>query len=66
MQADVRDAADGTSLKELLTRKTGHPTFPNIVIGSRSIGGADDLTALVEQGHFEKMLKELGVSVSKA
>ncbi|GAA5941058.1 hypothetical protein JCM1841_001676 [Sporobolomyces salmonicolor] len=69
-QYDLRPAAhvvevdqrpDAISLKALLTRRTRHSTFPNVIIGSRSIGGADDLDRLAASGELGRMLDEVGV-----
>lgn len=54
-------AADMAQLKALLARRTLHSTWPNIIVGSRSIGGADDLDRLIESGEFAEMLDEVGV-----
>lgn len=51
-------AADAIHLKGLLARRTLHSTFPNIIIGSRSIGGADDLERLEREGTLTKLLEE--------
>lgn len=52
-------AADATNLKGLLTRRTLHSTFPNIVIGGRSIGGADDLERMEADGSLAALLRDL-------
>lgn len=51
-------AADGVHLKGLLLRRTLHGTFPNIIIGGRSIGGADDLERMQQDGTLAKLLEE--------
>ncbi|KAM0746294.1 glutaredoxin-domain-containing protein [Meredithblackwellia eburnea MCA 4105] len=62
VEVDLRP--DGANLKALLTRKTHHSTFPNIVLGGRSIGGADDLEALErESSSFRELLKDSGITV---
>ncbi|GAA5889846.1 hypothetical protein JCM6882_004340 [Rhodosporidiobolus microsporus] len=71
IEVDLRP--DAPTLKALLARRTLHHTFPNIVIGSRSIGGADDLEALLAEGEGEGegglqrvlqgVLEEVGVRV---
>lgn len=48
-------------LKGLLARRTLHSTFPNIILGGRSIGGADDLEALHESGELASVLQGMGV-----
>lgn len=62
VEVDLRP--DVVSLKALLARRTAHSTFPNIIIGSRSIGGADDLERLHHSGELKEMLDEVGVQVS--
>ncbi|GAA5988534.1 hypothetical protein JCM10908_003609 [Rhodotorula pacifica] len=62
VEVDLRP--DMLSLKALLSRRTAHSTFPNIIIGSRSIGGADDLERLYESGELREMLDEVGVEIS--
>ncbi|GAA5857990.1 hypothetical protein JCM8547_006653 [Rhodosporidiobolus lusitaniae] len=59
IEVDLRP--DGKTLKSLLARKTGHSTFPNIIIGGRSIGGADDLEDAKEEAELKGMLEEVGV-----
>ncbi|KAI5474598.1 glutaredoxin domain containing protein [Pseudohyphozyma bogoriensis] len=61
VEVDLRP--DAANLKKLLARKTGHSTFPNIILGSKSIGGADDLEKLEREGEFEIVLKESGVEI---
>ncbi|KAL8287194.1 hypothetical protein RQP46_003646 [Phenoliferia psychrophenolica] len=64
VEVDLRP--DGVNLKGLLTRKTGHSTFPNIIIGSRSIGGWDDLELLERDNTaFLALLKEAGITVHR-
>lgn len=37
---------------------SGWPTFPQIFIQGKLIGGADDLKALIEAGELQKLLEE--------
>lgn len=53
--------ADAATLKSLLTRRTAHSTFPNILVGGRSIGGREDLERAIEDGELRGMLGEVGV-----
>lgn len=55
--------ADAKNLRALLFRKTDHATFPNIIIGGRSIGGADDLIALDQKGTLAHAMKQAGATV---
>ncbi|GAA5838170.1 hypothetical protein JCM11251_004729 [Rhodosporidiobolus azoricus] len=64
VEVDIRP--DGPQLKALLARRTHHSTFPNVIIGSRSVGGADDLDALLREegeGGLEAVLGEVGVEM---
>ncbi|BGP36084.1 hypothetical protein JCM10296v2_007936 [Rhodotorula toruloides] len=63
VEVDLRP--DVIALKALLARRTNHSTWPNIIIGSRSIGGADDLDRLLESGELGEMLEEVGVRWQK-
>lgn len=55
--------ADGAEVKKLLGRKTLHHTFPNIIIGSRSIGGTAELEELETTGELKTILAEAGVTM---
>ncbi|GAA6044057.1 hypothetical protein JCM8097_008698 [Rhodosporidiobolus ruineniae] len=63
VEVDLRP--DAPAIKGLLARRTRHDTYPNILIGSRSIGGADDLDALLSsaegRAELKGMLDEVGV-----
>ncbi|MEW8506029.1 MAG: glutaredoxin 3 [Candidatus Thiodiazotropha sp.] len=51
---------DVTKDPDLLTemlRRTGGRTFPQIVIGERSVGGYDDLRALDGEGRLRALLE---------
>ncbi len=52
-------AADAKHLKGLLARRALHSTFPNIIIGGRSIGGADDLVRMEADGSLAKLLEDV-------
>ncbi|KAG8761030.1 hypothetical protein FRC14_000139 [Serendipita sp. 396] len=58
IEADTRP--DMPKIKALLTRLTGQATYPNVVIGGKSIGGSDRLTILHESGALRKKLKAAG------
>ncbi|GAA6053993.1 hypothetical protein JCM3770_002408 [Rhodotorula araucariae] len=62
VEVDLRP--DMAQLKGLLKRRTNHSTWPNIIIGSRSIGGSDDLERLLASGELGEMLEEVGVKWS--
>jgi len=55
---------DGDLLKVILTRLTKHSTFPNIILRARSIGGADDLQALHDEGKLKELFESNGLSVT--
>ena len=40
-----------------MTKKSGRRTVPQIWIGSRHVGGCDDLYALDEQGQLDALLR---------
>ncbi len=50
---------------EQLQSLTGISTFPNIFIGTKSIGGCDSLMKLHSSGHLTKFLDEAGISYIK-
>lgn len=54
-------SADSVNLAGLLKRRTGHATFPNIILGGRSIGGTSDLELLDKDGELTKMFANLGI-----
>ncbi|KPV72788.1 uncharacterized protein RHOBADRAFT_17525 [Rhodotorula graminis WP1] len=58
---EVDQRPDMPQLHGLLRRRTNHATWPNIIVGSRSIGGADDLERLLANGELGDMLDEVGV-----
>ena len=41
---------------EMLAKSNGRSTVPQIFIGSRHVGGCDDLYALERRGELEKLL----------
>jgi len=61
VEVDLRE--DGDLIKVILTRLTKHSTFPNIILRGRSIGGADDLQALHDEGTLEELFEDNGLSV---
>ena len=44
--------------REEMAKKSGRRTVPQIWIGSRHIGGCDDLYALDREGRLDPLLKE--------
>lgn len=47
-------------IKHLLTRLTQHATFPNILLGGKSIGGSDRLQQLHADGTLKTSLEGAG------
>ncbi|KJA27851.1 hypothetical protein HYPSUDRAFT_35020 [Hypholoma sublateritium FD-334 SS-4] len=60
IEVDLRD--DGIMIKHLLSRITGHSTFPNILLRGESIGGSDHLQRLHAEKTLKKLLEKNGVS----
>lgn len=54
---------DGDLLKLALGRLTSHSTFPNVILHGKSLGGADNVQALHDEGHLKPILEEGGVKV---
>ena len=44
-------------LRDEMTKKSGRRTVPQIWIGSRHVGGCDDLYALEREGKLDPLLK---------
>jgi len=61
VEVDLRE--DGDLLKVILTRLTKHSTFPNVILRGRSLGGADDLQTLHDEGNLEELFEDNGLSV---
>jgi len=61
IEVDLR--GDGDLLKVILTRLTKHSTFPNIILRGRTIGGADDLQGLHDEGKLRGLFEDSGLSV---
>ena len=61
--ANFTSLDDADLVKALLTRLTGHSTFPNIILRGKSLGGSDDLQALHSEGKLRKVLEESGLKV---
>ena len=51
---------DGNILKTLLTRLTGHSTFPNVIIKGKSIGGSDNLMSLHANKELRAIIEKAG------
>ena len=59
-EIDVDPFKNKNTLEEL-DKLCGFETVPKIFIGNRCIGGCDDMHELIDNGHFEKILKEEGI-----
>ncbi|MFC6488282.1 glutaredoxin 3 [Nitratireductor sp. GCM10026969] len=58
---EEHDASFSPELRqEMIDRSRGRTTFPQIFIGERHIGGADELHALERDGRLDTMIKETG------
>jgi hypothetical protein len=54
---------DGDFIKIVLTRLTGRSTFPNVIVRGKSIGGADDITAMHNDGRLRQLFENAGFEV---
>ena len=53
------DVTEDPQLETLMRQRSGRRTVPQIFIGSRHVGGCDDLFALDEQGALDPLLEGL-------
>jgi glutaredoxin 3 len=53
---ELDEAGNGRQIQDYLKEKTNQSTVPNIFIGSKHIGGCDDLVAAKNNGTLEKLL----------
>jgi glutaredoxin 3 len=51
--------------KEQLFKLTGAKSYPRIFVGTKSVGGFDDLRSKDDKGIFEKMLQEEGIGFKR-
>jgi len=61
IEVDLRE--DTEILKVILTRLTAHSTYPNVMLRGKTIGGADKLQELHEQGQLKTLFEKAGVKV---
>lgn len=54
---------DGDFIKAVLTRLTRRSTFPNVILRGKSIGGADDISAMHRDGHLRQVFEKAGFNV---
>jgi len=54
IEVDLRD--DSHMIKVLLTRLTGRSTFPNVIVGGKSIGGYDEINRMHENDRLGSAL----------
>jgi glutaredoxin 3 len=47
----------------VLTRLTGHSTFPNVILHGESIGGSDDIAAMHMDGRLRQLFENAGLTV---
>lgn len=50
----------GRQIQDRLAKMTGRKTVPNIMINGKSIGGADDITELDNDGELVGKIRSLG------
>lgn len=55
------DVSDPVLRQELVQKAHGRKTVPQIFIGSRHVGGFDDLNALDKAGELDELLKEADI-----
>jgi glutaredoxin 3 len=55
---EIRTAKDIDRMRSELRDRFGAETFPQIVIGERHIGGAEDLLKLDRSGELARLLSE--------
>ncbi|EKU20909.1 glutaredoxin type i [Nannochloropsis gaditana CCMP526] len=53
---ELDQRADGPALQRVLADMTGRRTVPNVFIGGKSIGGADDTLLLHSKGELKRLL----------
>jgi glutaredoxin-related protein len=58
-----RLADDGDFIKTVLTRLTGHSTFPNVILRGKSIGGSDDIAVMHKDGRLRQLFEQAGLKV---
>ncbi|MCK6548059.1 glutathione S-transferase N-terminal domain-containing protein [Myxococcota bacterium] len=51
--------ASTDEVRAWLVERTGRKTVPQIFVDGRSIGGSDDLAALVKSGELDRLLAEV-------
>ncbi len=49
---------DHPGLLEQLLAKSGRRTLPQVYVGERYVGGADELTALDQRGELSRLIQE--------
>jgi len=54
---DEIDVTDDDERRAWLVERTGRRTVPQIFFGERSIGGYDDLAALVKAGEIDSLVR---------
>ena len=52
------NAEDHPGLREKLLEKSGRRTLPQVYVGERFLGGADEITALHHSGELLKRIQE--------
>ncbi|CAM8918766.1 unnamed protein product [Rhodiola kirilowii] len=57
VELDLRD--DGFQIQEVLLDLVGHRTVPQIFVNGKHIGGSDDLSAAVQSGKMQSLLRSV-------
>ena len=55
-EVDLNEVPD--NVIQELQQKSNHKTWPNIFIGNDSVKGFSDVQALINQGHFDQLVKK--------
>ena len=64
IELDKRD--DCSDVQDILLQMTGTRTVPRVFIGGCSVGGSDDVEAMVRNGTLKATLKEAGAITDSA
>ncbi len=58
VDAELRDVDTEPGVRDEMLELTGRRTVPQIFVGSRHIGGCDELFALEQSGELDRILQE--------
>lgn len=57
---ELDERGDCSDVQDILLRMTGARTVPRVFIGGSSVGGSDDVAAMVNNGTLKAKLQEAG------